>query len=106
MALKGETPGGGKTLFDLQSNQNPVQLEWGAEGEFWERCPCVAHSESSISTQLNESFMDLNYKGTKSNTFFNTKSPHPTHDITAGICGTDCCGVWSFSVLKKNVPTK
>lgn len=42
--------------------------------------------------------MDLNYKGTKSNTFSNTKSPHPAHDIIAGICGTDSCGVWSFSV--------
>lgn len=47
-----------------------VQLGSGVGGKFQERCPCVTHPGSSISTQPNESFMDLNYKGTKSNTFF------------------------------------
>lgn len=63
------------------SGQLTVQLEpssgFGEGGGFQECYPCVTHPGSSISTQPNERFMDLNYKGKplNLNTFFNTKIP-------------------------------
>ncbi len=77
VALKWEAPEVGGTVANSQYNWNPIQLGWGAEQEFQECYPCVTHPGSSISTQPNERFMDLNYKGKplNLNTFFNPKIP-------------------------------
>lgn len=72
VALKGETPEVFGTVANSQYNRNPIQQGRGAGGEFLECYPCVTHPGSSISTQPNERFIDLNYKGKplNLNTFF------------------------------------
>lgn len=61
--LKWEAPEVWETVANSQYNWKPIQLGWGAGGEFQQCYPCVTHPGSSISTQPNERFMDLNFKG-------------------------------------------
>lgn len=79
VALKWEAPEVGQTVSNAQYYWNPVRLGWGTGGGFQECYPCFTHPGSSISTQPNERFMDLNNKGKPLNLtlFLHKNSPKP-----------------------------